>query len=460
MACFVALGLMSTVFLAAAYPPAPLPPPGNQFGTGIQRTMNLLETSTPQRRNTVKILFYGQSITEQDWSRQVADWLRQKYPNANLVIENRAIGGHSSQLLWRTAESDLYPFQPDLLIFHVYGSHIDYETIISNVKQRTTAEVLLQSDHITRTEELAGPATDPQPNDKEWHEWFNNVFRPDLAKRLDVEILDQRTQWRQYLIENKLAPSALLKDGVHLNDWGCWLMAQLVEQRFVVRPEIPKVRWDRLVKTLSVGNDLQWKRKRLTVPFDGNRVDAILDGGSGGLEVRIDGKRPSEIPELYATTRASAYPNSNWPVLLRATAENPRVAEDWTATITDASEDGKQFRFRVVGSVTGADGEGTSHQRFASKSGRVVIEPEDWNLAYGQAVFKSSIPSPLVVQWKVMPQWVDLLKVPPITNPTIESVVTIAQGLPNGKHTLELVARSAARPKVTAIRVYRPAFKP
>jgi RNA:NAD 2'-phosphotransferase (TPT1/KptA family) len=60
--------------------------------------------------------FYGQSITEQGWWKIVSEDLKTRFPNANLIIENRAIGGHSSQLLVKTAEADLYPFQPDLVI--------------------------------------------------------------------------------------------------------------------------------------------------------------------------------------------------------------------------------------------------------------------------------------------------------------------------------------------------------
>jgi hypothetical protein len=86
--------------------------------------------------------------TEQSWARTVADDLRRRFPSANLVIENRAIGGFAAQLLVKTAESDLYPFYPDLVIFHVYGSHIEYENIIRRIRERTTAEILMQTDHL------------------------------------------------------------------------------------------------------------------------------------------------------------------------------------------------------------------------------------------------------------------------------------------------------------------------
>ena len=44
-------------------------PPARDPGRlgGVQRTLTLLATSTQERRNSVRILFCGQSITEQEW---------------------------------------------------------------------------------------------------------------------------------------------------------------------------------------------------------------------------------------------------------------------------------------------------------------------------------------------------------------------------------------------------------
>ena len=47
------------------YPAPPAPADPGELGKGIQRTMTLLATSTPEHRNKVRILFYGQSITVQ-----------------------------------------------------------------------------------------------------------------------------------------------------------------------------------------------------------------------------------------------------------------------------------------------------------------------------------------------------------------------------------------------------------
>ena len=119
------------------YPPTKFPDTSG-WGRHIQRTMRLLATSTRAKRHTVRVLFYGQSITEQRWASFVEEGLRRRFPHANLIVENRALGGFASQMLVKTAETDLYPFQPDLLIFHVYGAHDKYEDIIRRVRARTT----------------------------------------------------------------------------------------------------------------------------------------------------------------------------------------------------------------------------------------------------------------------------------------------------------------------------------
>ena len=90
---------------AESFPPFKSPGDTASRGTNLQRTMTLLKTSAVEKKNTVRILFYGQSITEQPWWKLVQRDIETRYPLVNLIIENRAIGGHSSQLLCRT-ESD------------------------------------------------------------------------------------------------------------------------------------------------------------------------------------------------------------------------------------------------------------------------------------------------------------------------------------------------------------------
>ena len=434
-------------------------------GRHLERSLRLLATSTPGHRNTVKVLFYGQSITEQDWTKEVASYLRQTYPDAHLVIENRAIGGHAAQLLVKTAEADLYPFYPDLVIFQVYGSHIEYENIIRRIRERTTADILMQTDHLARNEKVDEPNDPAHLTPQNWSPWMNYVFLPGTATKYQTELVDQRNLWKQYLRDYHLEPGAVLIDAVHLNAQGNFLMAEIVKSYLRPTPGHVVPRSD-VVKTFDVGNDLAWNDGVLALDFDGNRVDAVCGPGESGApaEVRIDGRKPSEIAGLYASSRTSVYPGSGWPVLLkvgarvgrtRRQAEVQRVAEAWTLTFTELSPNLKQGQFRVEGSVTGPDGTGKLGERFVSKSGRVAIEPDDWNLDFSLAVFKRPIQSGQTVTWKTILMGTDRFLAPDASaDTTVERTVTLAQGLSNGRHRLEL--RGAPGVPLKAVRVYQP----
>ena len=73
---FLLVPLIKKIAADTPFPP-PAPIENNAtFGARIQRTMGLLATTTPAERRQVRILFYGQSITEQDWWKDVANDLK------------------------------------------------------------------------------------------------------------------------------------------------------------------------------------------------------------------------------------------------------------------------------------------------------------------------------------------------------------------------------------------------
>ncbi len=537
--------LLSVILIMAFASPtlaqlnSPYPPPKHlgdpaKLGLGIQRTMTLLATSSVEHRNTVHILFYGQSITEQAWWRAVYLDLKRRFPKANLIVDNLALGGFASQMLVKTAETDLYPSYPDLVIFHVYGAHDSYENIIRRIRERTTAEVLIQTDHVTNDADL-NEETDPaklRPDGKIWNSFMNYLHLPTLAQKYGCGIVDQRNLWKQYLRDYKVPAAQLLKDGVHQNDYGNYLMAALVNAYLVPRSDthIKPMNCD-TVRTLIIGKDIQWKDGKITLPFEGNRVDLLagdgaplpapparhtepgktttrpdtqpgkntkpspsLTPGQGAnagvtsipgnvpgndqttagipsattlgqakpgdappVAILIDGKKPSEIPEVYSFTRALSTPGGKWPVILKMGWEKPLQAEDWTMEATKDPANPKQFTFTVIGSKTGMDGAGRSDQRFVSKSGRIVIEPEDWNVEYSLSLPGiKPVPDKLIVRWQSVPHAIDSFNLMGPADKAYETSVTIAQGLTNGKHTLELTGNQASH--LAAIRIYRPPF--
>lgn len=449
----------------AAETPFPLPAPLQNnavFGSQIQRTMGLLATSTPTDRKPVRILFYGQSITKQQWSQDVANDLKQRFPYADLTIENRAIGGFAAPLLIRPSEHDLYPFYPDLLIFHVYGGDEDYEAIIANIRRRTASEILLHSDHIDWMP-TGSSSDDPDALKRyEWHNTHSTQWLPQLADKYGCELAEIREPWRRYLQDNRLQPKQLLSDDIHLNDWGNFLLAALIKPHLRYNPNFPKKPDRYLVKTYTVGSDVKWKDGKLRLEFVGNRIDAIADktfqDKATAASITIDGKKPSEFPELYAITRPSNAMGVDWPAIIQVSNQKPLIVEDWKAVITEINSDGSKFKFDILGSQTGDDGSGTNDQLFVSNSGRVVIEPSNWWLQNSYEYSKQPTPKGFEIKWQVKPMFVDSYMTPQIADSTREYYTTLAQNLSNSKHILEIVPEANGKVPIQAIRVYRPPF--
>jgi len=76
--------------------------------------------------------------------------------------------------------------------------------------------------------------------------------------------------------------------------------------------------------------------------------------------------------------------------------------------------------------------------------------PSQWT----ECVCGEAVPDVFAVNWKVEPRFVDEFISPGVTNTAVEARVTLASGLSNSKHTLE-ISGSEATP-IAVIRVYRP----
>src|SRR5262249_24513795 len=163
--------------------------------------------------------------------KAVAADLRRRFPSADLEIENRAIGGFASQALLRPAAHDVYPFYPDLAIFHVYGANEQYEQIIPSTRSRTALEGLMPKEQVN-----GWPQEKPDEKaDKGlwWDYLMNHEFLPGIARKYGCGLVDIRSGWLQYLRDNHYEPRKLLSDGAHLNAQGNFLMASLIEQYLV-----------------------------------------------------------------------------------------------------------------------------------------------------------------------------------------------------------------------------------
>ena len=464
---WLALVLLGSLPMSAAEfaPPAP-PADPSALGHQIQRTMTLLATSTPEHRNRVRILFYGQSVTANPWSYALAEDLKQAYPNADLQVENRAIGGYEAPTLIRTADYDLYPFYPDLTIFHVYGGVKtgQQEELIKRLRQRTTSEVILWTSHFRWPRDLA---RDGDPNGPA----VQKVYQADeeraekmreLAQTYGCELAEVREAFRAYLQQHDLYPKDTLRDSVHPNELGNYLIRSLVRPYLRYDPALPTDAWRDLVTTVPVddGRVEHLAGGGLKLTFEGNRIDLLAVPGqaapTGGFQVKVDGRAPSTYPELYYHARPCAAPGVWWPAINQIGFEQPPVPETWTAKITECDPEHNVLKYEVSGSVTGPDGSGDQSQRFVSNSGRVVIEPGMWMVCRALQYKKLELPADYLVTWETKPLFVDPYQAVAAPEAARESPTTLVQGLSNATHTLELTPTAAGPAPVLGFRIYRP----
>ncbi len=423
----------------------------SKFGAKISRTMTALATSTPEKRNPVRILFYGQSISGQPWSGAVAAHLKKEYPNADLTIDNLSIGGFTAERLMKTAKYDLYPYYPDLVIFHVYsverqeGEQGEIENIISNIRKLTTAEIMISTHHISHEGNAWA---------QDLHDNSSKIIR-ELAAKYDCELVDVREEWKQYLADNKLEPKALLADVVHLNPKGCSLMEALVWRHLRYNKDLPTPHAD-WIKSIPAqqGKDGSYK-----INFTGNRVDLVAGPADkpGTAKILIDGKAPSANPLAYTITRPSKTFEAWWPGLYTVGNQKPLVAEDWTLKITEISNDLQKFKYEVTGSKTGPDGSGSNEAKFISKSERVVIDPKDFSLKAPWS--KNKLPDNFEIKWSVVPTCLDTYAAPKTVDPAKSVHTTLAELIENGPHTLEIIPNGDGNIVIKEFVAYQPALK-
>lgn len=440
--CFSAMAQQPTA------QPSPILPVVDEsmFGAKISRTMTALATSTPNRHNPVRVLFYGQSITAQQWARDIGERLKKEYPEADLAVENRAIGGFDAPLLRRTALEDLYPFYPDLVIFHVYGGiNGEYEEIISSIRKETTAEIVIATHHQSHE----GNAWVENQHNKE-----SQMIR-EVAAKYDCELVDVREEWPRYLAENQLHIHELLRDDIHLNPQGCKVMEGLVWRHLRYRPEFanPHADWIKTVPVHPGANGAY------NVAFTGNRVDLVASpaGDSRGTaRILIDGQPPSVHPKAYTITRPSTAQDVWYPALYTVGWQGVPRVEDWILKLTEVSADAKEFKYTVTGSKTGPDGVGSSAEKFISTSGQVVIDPADFCLARAQAQTKKPCPPDFEIKWSVVPMFKDTYRAPRSKDLAKPVCTTVTQLIENGPHTLEVIPNGDGEVPIQAIRVFQP----
>jgi hypothetical protein len=471
--------------VVAEIPPVPPAPQEEFFGGRLTRTMSLLQDGAMTRR-PVRIVFYGQSITDQEWSFMLVERLRERYPGTTIEMENHALGGWFVWRLMRAMVHGVLQSRPDLVVFHAYqGSSDNWERVLAAIRRETCAEIMIRSAHISRYKDDPGPDDDGEVK----------MLRR-LAQKYDCEMVEARREWLNYLRTHKLEAMALLRDGVHLNRKGNVLMTQLYERHFRWNTLgrswwVDRVQWYEALRPLSdhvtseircagagwnVGNrnmpdkwlESSSTNDALALKFSGRRVDIVLGPRPGGVRVLIDGQPPSALNLYFGTlpkARVSAM-SAGLPGIMRYFTGPDMREEVWEMRFTHLGGEGNRFRYGLYGSVTGFDGEGTSEADFVSRSGRIRLYLEDMERVAPAPEKAAQLPLPPAVEgekvmtWRILPRFRDTIRwtPPAVSTPNVTEWchITVADGLADGPHEITLVPLGDGPVAVRGIEVFRP----
>ena len=423
----------------------------------LSRAFARMERSTGEKPETLRVLFYGQSIVGQKvWCDNVVAAWKARYPTVNFVVKNLAIGGYATDTLVHCIESDIFPFYPDVVFFHDYGDVLGgYGYMLGEVRRRTTAEIVIWSSHLRYDEDpatimavRAGKDVPRKGNERsiDATERRTGEMRA-LAEDLDLVFVDLQGEWCRILLENKWKPTALIVDSVHLNQKGFQFYSRILIDALTPGPggadeggasgTVSHLAYAQAAKTGENGD--------ITVRFDGNRIAAVANGAgvveptfgafAAGGEVLIDGTPVREIPSQWYHTRSTPierwFPGCDTPVKGKTALQN----EEWTLSILTYATNAKPkyVTYRLEGSKTGFDGEGCSTNTFVSNSGRVVI-PGVW---LGCTVNPFGSDGPVAGVSKTA--WKSMLVPVPVYGPRPKWTETVlAQGLANGPHVLTI----------------------
>lgn len=444
-------------------PHAPLIPTESDFAR-LSRVRSLLASSTREHPSTVRIVFYGQSITTYPWWFELEPLLRAAYPTVNFEVSNLAIPGFQDAYLERTAPTDLIPVEPDLLVMHAFGPGAAMLSLLRDYRAATGSEVILQQDFPIEKSALS-ENTNPKTIsfDDQWP-YRNYVSLPLAADGSGSCLARFREPWKDYCRTNGVDPASILApDQFHPGLDSGHLLAEYIAAYLL--PYGRKAEIDpsncTTVQTLVLDPSKGWFNGQLVCDFTGR----IIDLGIGqtlpdSIDVLIDNTKPSAHQELYANTRVSVTQNYAWPTLSRVSWQAPVQAEEWKFIPFDFSSDQEWFRFKVVGSVTGEDGIGTNTVRFVSKSGRVVIEDYDHWLARTVHFGYGRVPDGFYATWKTYVRGVDQVNAgtqPPSSRQT--GWITLANGLSEETHRLVLTTKPGSEFPLRSLRVKSPAGK-
>jgi hypothetical protein len=412
----------------------------------------------------------GSSFTDrQGDGYELIQAIRQRYPQAPPIIY-RKHGGPGTP--WEFVHAWIKQFvaaeQPDLIFTYTSGSLAGLDSMLTEIRKRTTADVIVPSLH------FRPPPGTMTPDDIE-----NGMGVPwakvrEICAKHGAEFVENRREMAAYITHAGLNMDDLLVDHNHQNKHGSIRIWDNVSRHLAKSDQpvsTPESRERRIAvvppaksATEQVSLSGSWTttggllrssaaEARLKVSFTGNQIALIgrktPDGGT--VKVLIDGIPADQAP-VFLMNFIKPIKRNGWRIPHAVELGAHPVPQTWTITMTSDTGD-----YRVEGSVTGPDGTGNLAQAFVSLSGQISLDPKFWRAgrigkqgqpveygvatgdafsfdvyrcALGELSFKADQPAPLVEP--------------------------LVRNLPNRQHTLELITTGNGTVVIEGLYVFEP----
>jgi hypothetical protein len=377
---------------APAYQAAPRPDDGAHLALTVEKLQPGFDPPRP-----LLIWAIGSSFTNGLGNGDLlAELIQQRFEHAPPIVYKRIAGNSTSYHFSRGwARHLVIPDQPDVVLLYNFGKTEDLEALIAELRDHTTADILVGSLHWCVPHKPLWPDAEARNSHQD-----PPALRA-MCQKHGVEFVENRRELTQYMLDNQLTVEDLLGDSVHQTRYAAQMTVRNFARHFHRAATFayePRTRERRIaVGALDVVK-LQggpWRAaddgtsrtadaqdSAVTVAFTGNRIELIgwrsPDGGTA--DVWIDGRPASEIDAFYAgyiqPDRQNALNPPNPPrdrCPHAVTLGDHLVPQQWTITMTSDTGD-----YELVGSETGSDGRGNALQQFTSDSGQIIIDPEFW----------------------------------------------------------------------------------
>lgn len=201
-------------------------PPAEQKQTATSRLAKVMEHA--RRQEPVTVVFFGGSITwgatatdplRTSWRALVMKHFRTQFPQTPLIFIDAAIGGQPSRLGVFRIDRDVIAYAPDLVFveFTINDGTLEmadqtYEGIIRKIRHRLPKTAIVPVIVGAGRKEYVSPS---------------RVKHIAVAKHYGLPVIDLVADIRQR-IQAGLKLSGILTDGVHPNDTGYALYAQII----------------------------------------------------------------------------------------------------------------------------------------------------------------------------------------------------------------------------------------